>query len=104
MFDPFLQELAEGQPERYSHAEAWRDMRQVFLSTPEGRRVLHHIFQLAGMYRTSVRGKNFDPNEVLFHEGERFIGLTLLRTMTMEPKDQPKQTAKVPQMENANGG
>ena len=82
--------LANGAPEEYLPLDVYRDFRRVFLDTPEGERVLHQIFEWAGMYRSSAKRAGFDPHETLFHEGSRDLGLQLLSVMASEPT--PRET------------
>ena len=92
MLDPFLEEIAAGAPEHYAPLDIYRDFLRIFMETDEGRRVLHQIFTWAGLYRSSAKRAAFDPNETMFHEGARDLGLTIMRAMATEPKPQPGTT------------
>lgn len=71
---------------QYSPADCYRDFRQLFLSTDQGRRVLHEILSWGHMFRASVPAMgDIDPYRVILHEGERRIILKLFSTIHVEP-------------------
>lgn len=73
----------------YSDADRYRDFRQVFLATDQGRRVLYEIFSWANLFRAVfIPG---DPYATHYRDGERNIGLKILATLNAEPAPQPIQ-------------
>lgn len=84
-------ELSKAPTGDYDPMDRYREFRAVFLSTEQGRRVLHELLRRCGVNRTSVRGQPIDPHRVTFLEGERSIGLWLLGTIAVEPAQRPTQ-------------
>jgi len=80
--DAFLRELKSAQLGRYSRMQMYKDFRTVFLGTPAGKRVLWKILEWAHVYKSNM---NNDSNLVIFREGERNLGLKVMRTMNTEP-------------------
>jgi hypothetical protein len=67
----------------YGDADRYRDFRQVFLATDQGRRVLYEIFTWANLFRAVfIPG---DPYATHYRDGERNIGLKILATLNAEP-------------------
>ena len=95
--DRFLNELSPHHPGRsYSAIDRYRDYRQLFLSTPLGRKVLWDVFYLCRLYQASM---NKDTHVTAFNEGKRDIGLRILAIMNAEPAE-PQQKAE---KEDTNG-
>ena len=84
--DAFLADLRRaGLGRSYTQGDRYRDFRAVFHghSTPEqGRRVLWQLLDGARIYRPV---KADDPYETYFRDGERNMGLRIIRTMHAEP-------------------
>ena len=76
----------------YGAIDRYRDFRAVFLghSTPEqGKRVLWQIFEWARMYHAiAVTG---DAHQTYFRDGERTMGLRILRVLGAEPVERATQ-------------
>lgn len=73
----------------YSAADRYRDFRQVFLATEQGRKVLYEIFTWANLFRTVfIPG---DPYATHYRDGERNIGLKILATLNAEPAELPAE-------------
>jgi hypothetical protein len=87
--EAFFAELVNSHPGKYKPVDRYRDFRRVFLDTEEGKRVLHEIFSFCGMFRPI---RNLETNAVIFHEGERNVGLKIMTTMNAEPKERPTRT------------
>ncbi len=74
-------------PQAYTEQDRHRDFKQVFLDSPQGRRVLYQLLAWAHQWRpTFVAGK---PDVSAFQEGERNVGLRLLTAIQIEPKSRP---------------
>ncbi len=71
--------------------DRYREFREVFLGTEQGKRVLHDIMEWCHMGHSSIPPGQFDTNQVLVNEGERRIGLKLLTALNVEPKAKPAQ-------------
>jgi hypothetical protein len=73
----------------YKDADRYRDFRQVFLDTAQGRRVLYEIFTWANLFRTVfIPG---DPYATHYRDGERNIALKILATLNAEPAEPPAE-------------
>lgn len=86
--EAFFASLSSAHPgaERYSFADRYRDFRQLFLSSDQGRRVLHEILSWGHMFHASVPTMGvIDPYRVVVQEGERRIILKLFSTIHVEP-------------------
>jgi hypothetical protein len=67
----------------YGDADRYRDFRQVFLGSVQGRKVLYEIFTWANLFRpVFIPG---DPYATHYRDGERNIGLKILATLNAEP-------------------
>jgi hypothetical protein len=69
--------------------DRYRDFRQLFLETEQGRRVLYEILGWGGMFQPSAPRAKFETNETFFHDGERNVALRIMTTMNAEPKARP---------------
>jgi hypothetical protein len=93
--DTFLRELKAAQLGSYSRMQRYRDFRAVFLGTSEGKRVLWQLIHWAHIYQSNM---NEDPSIMAFREGERNMGLKVMRTMNTEPSGQ-QQLATVKEID-----
>ena len=71
----------------YDDADRYRDFRNVFLGTAEGRRCLYQIFEWAHVFHSSVVPG--DPYMTHYQDGERSIGLQILSVLNAEPAAVP---------------
>jgi len=82
----------------YNDADRYRDFRQVFLATVQGRRVLYEIFTWANLFRTVfIPG---DPYATHYRDGERNIGLKILATLNAEPVELQAEAEHTTKMES----
>jgi len=95
--EKFFAELARTHPGRgnYAPIDRYRDFRGVFMSTDQGRRVLHEILGWGNMFRSSAHRADFDVNRAFYYEGERNVALRLLATLNAEPTQPPAQTTSI---------
>ena len=72
--------------------ERYRDFRAVFLTTDQGRRVLHEIMRWGHMFNQSYHPVGqVDPYRVMGNEGERSLALKIYGTAMVEPPELPTQ-------------
>lgn len=88
-----LNGLTNSAPPAGYHA-SWdrvRDFRAVFLSSPQGLRVLSHMMKQARVMNTPIRrlGDRIDVYATFHAIGREDYGRWLLEALTVEPKDQP---------------
>lgn len=69
----------------YGKLDRYRDFRRVFLSGPEGERVLWQIFEWCRLFAPTADLDNV--NHSYFREGGRNIGLRILATLNAEPPE-----------------
>ena len=67
----------------YGKLDRYRDFRRVFLSGPEGERVLWQIFEWCRLFAPTADLDNV--NHSYFREGRRDIGLRIRATLNAEP-------------------
>jgi len=73
----------------YDDFERYRDFRDVFLGSPQGKKVLYEILTWAHMFRPAfVPG---DPYATHYREGERNAGLKIMAALNAEPGGAPAQ-------------
>jgi len=93
--DPYevLRDAAEAAEPGYKNSEAMHDdFREVFFSTPRGKRVFNQIMEWAGYFRTAVvKG---DPYGTHVREGERNIGAMIWSACLHDAPERPTQTVK----------
>ena len=84
--ESFLEDLSPNHPgAAYDPREKFRDYRNLFLSTPLGKKVLWDILILCRLYKSSMHA---DSHVTAFNEGKREIGLRVLGIMNTEPSEQ----------------
>lgn len=82
-------------PTNYTAMDRYRDFRRVFMSSPEGQRVLWQILSWAHLLKPPVMGRPIDPYLTHVMAGESNLGLRLLKTINEEPPvERPGQTAR----------
>jgi len=83
-----LSEAASVTERNYQNSpQMFEDFREVFFSTPRGKRVFHQIMDWAGFFKTAVvKG---DPYGTHVREGERNIGARIWATCVHEPHERP---------------
>lgn len=86
-------DLAQAHPGRqvYTDMDRYRDFRSVFLSTDQGKRVLHEIL---GRGHVLHAGLTFEPHRLFFNEGERNLALWIFAKARVEPKALPATQSK----------
>lgn len=85
--------LSLGHPGEYTPMDRYRDMRQVFLGSDQGKRVLREILAMGHMFQTSF---STDSGTTAFKEGERNMALRVLTAITKEPKERPDRANSKP--------
>lgn len=86
-------DLAASHPGKhaYTDMDRYRDFRAVFLTTDQGKRVLHEIL---GRGHVLHAGLTFEPHRLFFQEGERNIALWIFGKARVEPKALPVMQTK----------
>ena len=91
--DPYkiLREAAEAAEPGYKNSRQMHDdFRDLFFSTPRGKRVFNQILDWAGFFRTSiVKG---DPYATHVREGEKNIAARIWASCLESPEDRPTRT------------
>jgi len=91
--DPYelLREAVQATDPGYNNSPQMHDdFREVFFSTPRGKRVFNQIMEWAGFFRTAVvKG---DPYGTHVREGERNIGARIWSSCVNAPPDKPTRT------------
>jgi hypothetical protein len=80
---------------QYTPMDRYRDFRQVFLGSDQGKRVLWELLGFSHLMRHSHSPG--DPYTTAFKCGEQNVGHRILFTLNSEPKEQPaKANSKQP--------
>ena len=84
--DAFVVDLKAAALSNYTDTDRYREFRQVFLGTPQGKRVLHQILSWGHMYVTE-----FDPQPTVhaFGSGERNLALRIFAAVNVDPPAKP---------------
>lgn len=99
--DEYLEILAElSVPEDYDPLDRYRDFRNVFLGSEQGRRVLKQILSWAHFTKPTVVKIPIDPYKVIHSEGERNLALRIFAIMLTEPKQKEKSTIATVEEDN----
>ena len=80
----------------YTEIDRYRDFRQLFLSSDQGKRVLYQLLGWGHMVQSSAGLANNETNRTFLIEGERNLALRILRTIYVEPKPKPTQATSRP--------
>lgn len=81
-------------PGPYDELDQYRDFRQLFLGSDQGKRVLYELVSRAGLFRPKFKRTNpIDPHRVTMEVGGENFLKEMLRTIVIEPKAKPT-TAK----------
>lgn len=73
-------------PGQYLPVDQHRDFMRVFLSTDDGRRVLHEILLRANYFGPTTKvNYPIDPYSLAMGEGKRRLGLSILTTINNQP-------------------
>ncbi len=80
--------------EGYTAQDKYRDFRRVLLGSDDGKRVLREILAWGHQLQPSAVGRPIDGLATHFRDGERNIGIKLLKTLLIEPKEGPTQTKR----------
>ncbi len=83
----------------YTDVDRYRDFRQLFLGSEQGKRVLWQMLGWGHVFRSSAAMAGHDTNRTLFHEGERNLALRLFNTIHVEPKERPTRANSKPSKE-----
>ena len=83
-------------PANRNATDRYRDFRQVFMGSDQGKRVLHDILGMCHLLRPSPISRPIDGLLMAMREGERNIGLGILSVMHNEPPPQPDQAQRQP--------
>lgn len=79
--------LSAAHPQNYAPMDMYRDFRAVFLSTDQGRRVLHEILKRGHYFGPAIpRSPQIDPYRLAMGEGARQLVLGVLDTANNEPQ------------------
>lgn len=76
----------------YSKMDRYRDFRQLFMGSEQGKRVLYELLAWGNQFQSSVRRGNYDPYQTMFYEGQRSIATDIIRTLSKEPPVLPTST------------
>lgn len=92
----FMASLEREYPAAYSEADCYRDFRNVLLGSEAGRRVLGLLMRWTHPNALSVAVDIADDGRVFprsqgieqaaFREGERHVGLQIMRVLSLPPK------------------
>ncbi len=96
----FFEDLkkAFGATGKASNMDQYKDFRAVFLSSPQGKRVLYTILEWGKMFDCCIPptkpGTPIDEKAVMLLLGARNLAVQLYATVYVEPKtgDKPKKT------------
>lgn len=80
--------------EGYDSGDRYRDFRRVLLGSDEGRQVLRELLSWCHLHRPSFHGHPLDPYGIVRQEAERNLGLRLIHTLTVPPKEKPQQAQR----------
>lgn len=85
-------------PGNYRPLDRYRDFRQVFLGSDQGRRVLHEILSMGRMISSSLPAMGpIDANRVLANEARRTLAIDIFASIHREPvADRPMRSNKFP--------
>ena len=88
--EAFFAELAAAWTgKNYTETERYKDFRQLFMGSDQGKRVLYQILGWGHMFRSSAALALHDPYRTQFHDGERNLTLRIFNAVHVEPKDKP---------------
>ena len=73
----------------YTPLDRFKDFRQLFLGSEQGRRVLWQILAWGHMFASSTALAQHDSNKTFTLEGERNIALRIFAAIHQEPKPLP---------------
>lgn len=86
-FDALLSQLRSASlGKAYTETDRYRDFRQVFLSTEQGKRVLWHIMDWGALFATTFHET---PGIHALNEGGRNLALRIFQTIHVEPREKP---------------
>ena len=80
----------------YTEIDRYRDFRQLFIGSDQGKRVFYQLLNWGHMVANSAGLANHETNRTQFFEGERNLALRILRTIYVEPKPRPTQANRRP--------
>ena len=78
----------------YSEMDRYRDFRQIFLSTDQGKRVLREIYRLSKADESSAFKSGYETNETMYREGARGLALAIIDVINVEPTAARPQTTR----------
>ena len=94
-YEAFFQELSGVHPgkSKYKPMDRYRDFRQIFLGSDQGKRVLHEILGWGHMFRSPIPIAGIiDPTRLGVNEGERRMAIQIFHTINHEPPHGEKPT------------
>lgn len=99
--EEYLELLAEiSIPHDYDPLSRYKDFRQVFLNSEEGRRVLRQILNWGNVLKPHPAGRPIDSATTERMEGGRALALLIFSVMLAEPPKKPDETTKRPRKEH----
>jgi hypothetical protein len=81
--------------ESYDAASRYRDFREIFLSQPQGKKVLFEILTWSHMFQPVFLPG--DPYATHYRDGERNIGLKIMAAINAEPSEEIIQAESEPE-------
>lgn len=89
----------------YTELERYKDFRQLFMGSDQGKRVLYQIIGWGHMFRPSASLAGHEPYRTMFHEGERNLTLRIFNAVHVEPKEKPtRAVSQRPKTERIDHG
>lgn len=91
-----LEDLGKTHPGkgRYAPMDRYRDFRQVFLATEQGRRVLWEILDMGHMTAVPCVLAGFDTNRTNFFGGRQALAIDIFKAVHIEPTEPPKRQVR----------
>lgn len=87
-------DLAAARASAYTDMDRYSEFRALFLGSDMGKRVLYEILGWGHVFHSSAAMGRFEPNRVMFNEGERNLALKIFATARVEPKAKPGTQSK----------
>ena len=90
--DAFLKRIARHDFRNYSDMDRYQDFGRVFLSSPQGERVLSQIFKLCGLTDPTAADPTAPPHMAFQREGKRLVAIEIMAILNAEPVyEEPKE-------------
>lgn len=91
--EEFFLQLGRASRSNYTNEDRYRDFRQLFLSTEQGKRVLHELMSWGRVFKPTIPRPNEKEYMIWVNEGMRNFALKLMAALNAEPIDSPKKTS-----------